>query len=64
MFPNVLYAGCSQNLDLNLGIATPKFAEGEKGNNDSSSGVHFHYGLRDMHETKVNMSQVEFVLCD
>ncbi|GFY93361.1 integrase-type DNA-binding superfamily protein [Actinidia rufa] len=39
----------SHNLDLNLGIATNYFADGQRGNNDLNSGPHFHCGPTDMH---------------
>ncbi|KAH7842104.1 hypothetical protein Vadar_001517 [Vaccinium darrowii] len=43
-------AGSSHNLDLNLGIATPYFADGQRRNNDSTSGLQFHPGSIAMQE--------------
>ncbi|KAL6998259.1 hypothetical protein U1Q18_008385 [Sarracenia purpurea var. burkii] len=43
--------GC-HNLDLNLGISTPCFADGQMGNNDVNSGLYFLRGLDNMHQNK------------
>ncbi|PSS23730.1 Ethylene-responsive transcription factor RAP2-7 like [Actinidia chinensis var. chinensis] len=42
----------SHNLDLNLGIATNYFADGQRGNNDLNSGPHFHCGPTDVHVSR------------
>ncbi|KAI8560377.1 hypothetical protein RHMOL_Rhmol04G0251100 [Rhododendron molle] len=43
-------AGSSHNLDLNLGIATRYYADGQGGNNDLTSGLQFHCSSKAMHE--------------
>ncbi|KAG5553787.1 hypothetical protein RHGRI_011605 [Rhododendron griersonianum] len=43
-------AGSSHNLDLNLGIATHYYADGQGGNNDLTSGLQFHCSSIAMHE--------------
>ena len=49
---NLFYAGSSHNLDLNLGISTPYFANGQMGSNDLSSGLHLQSDLSNMHENR------------
>ncbi|CAL5382724.1 unnamed protein product [Camellia sinensis] len=44
--------GSSHNLDLNLGISTPYFANGQMGSNDLSSGLHLQSDLSNMHENR------------
>ncbi|GMP56278.1 hypothetical protein CsSME_00020829 [Camellia sinensis var. sinensis] len=44
--------GSSHNLDLNLGISTPYFANGQMGSNDLSSGLHLRSDLSNMHENR------------
>ncbi|GFZ02330.1 target of early activation tagged (EAT) 2 [Actinidia rufa] len=39
----------NHNLDLNLGITTNYFADGQRGNNDLNSDLHYHCGPTDMH---------------
>ncbi|XP_057513216.1 APETALA2-like protein 1 [Actinidia eriantha] len=39
----------NHNLDLNLGITTNYFADGQRGNNDLNSGLHYLCGPTDMH---------------
>ncbi|GMQ09659.1 hypothetical protein CsSME_00052945 [Camellia sinensis var. sinensis] len=44
--------GSSHNLDLNLGISTPYFANGQMGSNDLRSGLHLQSDLSNMHENR------------
>ncbi|KAI8031074.1 CBL-interacting protein kinase 24 [Camellia lanceoleosa] len=44
--------GSSHNLDLNLGISTPYFANGQMGSNDLSSGLRLQSDLSNMHENR------------
>ena len=46
----LLCAGDNHNLDLNLGMSSPSFGNGQK---ESKGGIQFHPGPYDLHSRKL-----------